>query len=150
MKMAEYNSTHTGNQVDNFNDRISALEATIASLNTNLTNNYVLESSFNTTINGINSTINGMNATMETFATKTQVNNMSMVPSNGYFDVYFKNGSSTPSFYVSLSGGMEYRGNGNGSRDIGALIPVRKGQVIHGECVYCYPDWIRFYGVTTN
>ena len=71
MKMAEYNSIHTGNQVDNFNDRISALEATIASLNTNLTNNYVLESSFNTTINGINSTINGMNATMETFATKT-------------------------------------------------------------------------------
>ena len=155
MKMAEYDSIHTGNQIDNFNNRISALESALAALNTNLTNNYVLESSFNTTIDDFNSTIDGINTTIGTLATKTQLNSLSMVPSNsytsitrsisnnssswrsfmasytaptnGYMDVYFTGCSNTPAFYLSLSGGMQFRGNGNGGRDVGIMIPVRKG-----------------------
>lgn len=65
-------------------------------------------------------------------------------PSNGYIQAYFTGVSNTPSFYFAVNGSCQYRGNGNGSRDVCAIMPVRKGQVVTGECVYCYPSWIQF------
>lgn len=65
-------------------------------------------------------------------------------PANGYVGVYFTGCSNSPSFTLS-NGVMSYRGNGNGGRDVQALLPVAKGQSVSGECVYCYPAWITFY-----
>lgn len=149
-----YDSKYTGEQIDNFDNRITALESAVTLFTNNLSN-YLTNSIFNEAIDDLDSAISDLNSEMASTATKTEVNNLSMVPSNsyveiprlitskptdwanfmsaytaptnGYLSIYFTGCSNKPAFQVNVTGSMQYRGNGNGSRDVGLLMPVRKG-----------------------
>ena len=163
-----YNSTHTGAQIDGFDARISALETALSTLQTNFAS-----VSAQTTTN-----TNNISSIQTNYATKAQVNSLSMAPitngtettltltnsakktawtvaiadwvapSNGWLFAYADQASGTPALNI-IGGGYQSRLSGNNTREMCVMLPVRAGQTYTINYIYCAISWAKFFPSAT-
>ena len=159
-----YVSTHSVQEIDGLQAQINNLQTTISNLNNSLSSNYINK----TTLNTLSNTISSI---QQEYATKAQINSITLfpsteyqnltltnsakktswtvaisnwqAPSNGWLNVYLDNVSSNPGAFIKGENN-EVRQNASASRAFALQMPVVAGKLYEIQYNCCAVSWARF------